>query len=176
MAGLVGSAAVGCQSNTPTPAGAEVLGWTKASSTFAGFASGNELGARTSKDEKLVITPGPPVQDPLSLRLHLETARVEFVSGQKAVQQTAPVALKVSVLENRSWTASSNCSPGLGFQMGPIKDGAMVTPEAMILQCWVKLHYKSTFKDLEYSLFVESYGDGRVVLSVANGKVDVSPL
>lgn len=161
-----------CQKNTPSPKGTQVLSWARGQSSRPEIASAPELGTRKISDQKVVAT--PDAMGPILLDVHLETARFAFVSGGEKVEHTAPAALTVKVDDNKEWTASGSCPDGPNFRMGPIdSSGKMKSPEAMLLQCTVKLYYKSTSKDLSYGVFLELSGDGKLEASMAAGKAEL---
>jgi hypothetical protein len=162
-----------CQKNVPTKPGTETLRWERAQSSRPEVVAGKEIGTREKKDVKVVVT--PDLQAPLTLKVHMETARVELTSGGKVVQHTTPVDVRVTVEANTDWTTEGKCTDGPHFQMGPIVDGKMGAPEAMLLQCSVKLQYKSTGKDLNMSTSFDFFGDGRVVPSMLGGSARVEP-
>ncbi|NOU33015.1 MAG: hypothetical protein HOO96_34365 [Polyangiaceae bacterium] len=161
-----------CQKNTPSPIGTQALAWERSQSSRPEIVSATEVGTRKISDLKVRATPS--AMGPIDLDIHLETARLTFVSGGEKVEHTSPASLKVKVATNADWTASGSCMDGPHFGMGPIDStGKMKSPEAMILQCTVKLYYKSTSKDLNYGVFLEFSGDGKVLPDLAGGKAQV---
>jgi hypothetical protein len=165
--------ATGCQKNTVTPEGSEVLSWDRSQSSRREIVAATELGAREIKDVKIVATPFP--KKPVELAIHLETARLEFDADGARIQHTSPVTLKVKVGDNESWTVTGACLGGPNFQFGSVGPAGMETPAAMALQCRIVLKYLSTTKDFTDSIFLEVYGDGRISHDVSNGTIRVLP-
>ncbi len=163
---------LGCQKNAPTPKGTQVLSWERSQSSRPEIVGATESGPRKITDQKVGAT--PDAMGPVRLDVHLETARLAFVSGGEKVEHTVPVALTVKVDDNKEWTASGSCTSGPHFRMGSIEsNGKMKSPEAMLLQCTVKLYYKSSSKDLTYGVSLELSGDGAVAASMAAGKAEL---
>jgi hypothetical protein len=160
-----------CKKSSTTPAGTEVLRWDKSMATRASVPGAKELGARAIKDVKVLVR--PDLVGPVTLKLHVETGPVEIVEG-KTSRHTSPLAVLVSVDANDDWTITGKCQDGPHYLMGAIgADGAMISPESMVLTCGVRLRYVSTMKDLDSLLNITIRGDGTLGAEMGFGKATI---
>lgn len=160
-------AAAGCQKNEPTPRGTELLSWTSARASRRSVAAAKEVGPRTVKDVNILVK--PERKGALRLAVHVESAPIELVEGDKTFRRTAPLAIQAKVTQNPDWTLQARCGEGPHHRLPTMVDGTPVTPETMALPCSVNLHYADSFNDLTYSVAIEVDGDGTVTPRMAAG-------
>jgi hypothetical protein len=159
--GAILIAAAGCQKNVTTPRETVVLDW-----TWKGV---RETGPRVIKD--MTVHARPDHKGAVKVALHVEAAPVDAGGAAATSRHTAPVAFRASLAQNTDFTIQARCDERPNLRLPTIVDGKPVTPEAMLLDCSLRLHYEDTFNDLSYLLHLEVSGDGSVQPSLANGWV-----
>lgn len=150
-------AACNSTKNPVTKSGTTLFEWDYTKASRAPFAAAT-VGTRTSKDFLVDVH----VKDtpPFSVLVHADFAPVDFVEDGKPRHHTAPVAIKATVKDNDGWDLSGKCDEGPSYPMAVDDAGALTAPLAMVQDCLISHHRKTSMSSWELGFTLNVYGDG----------------
>jgi hypothetical protein len=158
-------ALAGCAPKDATAPGTSIVAWDASKSSRPTIVTA-KVGAHAQKDATITWT--PVLGHAVVASVHVETAPVDYEEEGHHVSQTSPVAVSAKLVQNDYWKATGKCD-GPNYQMpstGP--DGALVTPQGMILDCMINIEQGGSNEILSMRIT----GDGKVEPS-ASGKVEI---
>lgn len=136
-------------SSTPTAPGTTVMTWELAKADRVAIRTA-KLGEVKSTTHEHVAKVGD--QTIAKLKVHVDTAAVEFDEDGKKVSQTAPVKLRIEAVESNGFTLTpKDCK-------GPQYWDNVTEASPQVLRC--SLNAKKPKHDLGFMIYV--YGDGHI--------------